>query len=128
MLRKTVLIAIVIVLSLAVALPVLAGGGPPPTDEDGNRVRVVVYVTSQGLYYDSIVGPALPQRGPFQQLFPPGTNPDWPEGETLSTEFGPGIPGHKGGRWWVDANGNGEMDEGDAFFSCPLLGPGRESP
>ncbi|UCC53628.1 MAG: hypothetical protein JSV68_06565 [Anaerolineaceae bacterium] len=128
MLRKTVLIAIVIVLSLAIALPVLAGGGPPPTDEDGNRVRVVVYVTSQGLYYDSIVGPALPQRGPFQQLFPPGTNPDWPELDTLSTEFGPGTPGHKGGRWWVDVNGNGEMDEGDVFFSCPLLGPGRAEP
>ena len=128
MLRKTVLIAIVIVLSLAIALPAFAGGGPPPRDEDGNRVRVVVYVTSQGLYYDSIVGPALPQHGPFQQLFPPGTNPDWPDGETLSTEFGPGTPGHKGGRWWVDANGSGEMDEGDAFFSCPLLGPGREAP
>ena len=128
MFRKTVLIAIVIVLSLAVALPVLAGGGPPPTDEDGNRIRVVVYVTSQGLYFDSIVGPALPQKGPFQQLFPPGTNPDWPDGETLSTEFGPGTPGHKGGRWWVDVNGDGEMNEGDAFFSCPLLGPGRETP
>ena len=128
MLRKTALIAIVVVLSLAIALPVIAGGGPPPFDEDGNRVRVVVYVTSQGLYYDSIVGPALPQRGPFQQLFPPGTNPDWPGGETLSTEFGPGNRGHVGGRWWVDANGNGEMDEDDAFFSCPLLGPGREEP
>jgi hypothetical protein len=128
MLRKSLLIAIVVALSLVAALPVFSGGGPPPGVPGGDRVRVVVYVTSQGLYYDSIVGPALPQNGPFQQLFPPGTNPDWPAGETLSTEFGPGNPGHVGGRWWVDANGSGEMDEGDAFFSCPLLGPGRESP
>ena len=96
--RKIAIIVLVVALSLVVAMPVFAGGGPPPRDGDGNRVRVVVYVTSQGLYYDSIVGPALPQRGPFQQLFPPGTNPDWPLGETLSTEFGPGTPGHVGGR------------------------------
>ena len=128
MFRKVTLTLFVVVLSLVVAVPVFAGGGPPPTDEDGNRVRVAVYVTSQGLTFDSIVGPALPPHGPFQQLFPPGTNPDWPERTNLSTEFGPGNPGHVGGRWWVDGNGNGEMDEGDAFFSCPLLGPGREEP
>ena len=132
MLRKTALIVFVAVLSLVIAVPVFAGG-PPPRTEDGGRVRVVVYVTSQGLYYDSIVGPSLPQNGPFQQLFPPETNPDWQselgeEGDTLSTEFGPGNPGHVGGRWWVDENGNGEMDKGDAFFSCPLLGPGRATP
>ena len=126
MLSKTVLIGIVIVLSLAIALPAAAGGGPPP-GVPHERPRPVIYVTSQGLYYDSIVGPDLPQRGRFQQLFPPGTNPDW-DGETLSTEFGPGDHGHVGGRWWLDANENGEMDEGDAFFSCPLLGPGRETP
>ena len=126
MLRKTALFAIAIVLSLVIALPVIAGGGPPP-GVPHDRARPVIYVTSQGLYYDSIVGPNLPQHGRFQQLFPPGTNPDW-VGETLSTEFGPGDHGHVGGRWWLDANGNGEMDEGDAFFSCPLLGPGRETP
>jgi hypothetical protein len=128
MMRKIGLMVLVVVLSLVVAVPVLAGGGPPPRDEEGNRPRPVIYVTSQDLYFDSIVGPALPQHGPFQQLFPPGTNPDWPAGDTLSTEFGPGNPGHVGGRWWLDVNGNGEMDEGDAFFSCPLLGPGREIP
>jgi hypothetical protein len=42
----------------------------------------------------------------------------------LATKFGPGDPGYVGGRWWVNANGSGEMDEGDAFFSCPLLGVG----
>ena len=102
-----------------VAGPALAGGGPPPSDEDGGRVRVVVYVESQGLFYESIVGPALPANGPFQELRP-GAGP----GGSLVTEFGPGDPGYVGGRWWVDANGNGDMDEGDSFFSCPLLGVG----
>ena len=126
MLRKVSLIMFVVVLSLTVAVPAaLADRG----GEGGRGDGPVIYVTSQGLYYDSIVtADPLPAKGPFQQLFPPRTNPDWPEGTTLSTEFGPGTPGHRGGRWWVDVNGNGEMDEGDHFFSCPLLGPGRETP
>lgn len=126
MLRKVSLIMFVVVLSLMLAVPASAGG-PPPREDDGSRVRKVIYVTSQNLYYDTIVGPDLPWKGPFQQLFPPGTNPDWPEGTGLSTEFGPGDPGYVGGRWWVD-NGNGEMDADDHYFSCPLLGPGRETP
>jgi hypothetical protein len=44
----------------------------------------------------------------------------------LTTKYGPGDPGYLGGRWWVDANGDGEMNEGDHFFMCPLLGPGFE--
>jgi hypothetical protein len=68
-------------------------------------------------------------HGPFQQLFPPGTNPDLPGFNMLSTEYGPGNAGYVGGRWWVDIDGNGETDEGvDHFFSCPLLGPGRTEP
>ena len=51
-----------------------------------------------------------------------------PSPNGLQTEFGPGDTGYLGGRWWVDANGSGERDEGDAFFSCPLLGPGRDAP
>jgi hypothetical protein len=122
--KKALIGMIIISIFVAVnAVPVFAGGGPVPRNPDGSRIRPVVYVTSQGLFYDSIVGPNLPQEGPFQQLFPPGANPDW-DGETLSTEFGPGDLGYVGGRWWVDANGNDEMDEGDAFFSCPLLGLG----
>lgn len=81
----------------------------------------VVYVTSQGLYYDSIVVvDSLPQKGNFQQLST-GMN-------GLETEFGPGDPGHLGGRWWIDLNGNHVQDAGDKFFLCPLLGPGRETP
>jgi hypothetical protein len=120
-----VLIAFVVVLSLAVAVPVALAvrGG-----EGGRGNGPIIYVVNQDLYFDSIVtADPLPMRGPFQQLFPPGTNPDW-VGPALSTEFGPGDPGHVGGRWWVDVNEDGEMNEGDHFFSCPLLGPGREEP
>ena len=41
----------------------------------------------------------------------------------LTTAYGPGDRGYLGGRWWLDANGNGAMDEGETFV-CPLLGPG----
>ncbi len=82
----------------------------------------IVYVVSQGLFYDSIVtADPLPQHGPFQML-----NPNHPNG--LATMFGPGDSEYLGGRWWVDVNGNGEMDMDDHYFSCPLLGPGRETP
>lgn len=81
----------------------------------------VIYVTGQDLYYDSIVLGPLPMKGPFQLLEMEG-----PTG--LQTEFGPGDHGFVGGRWWVDVNGNGMMDDEDDFFSCPLLGPGRQEP
>jgi len=49
----------------------------------------VIYVTSQGLFFDSIItADPLPPNGFFQKL---------------------------------------EMDEGDKYFLCPLLGPGRVS-
>ena len=80
-----------------------------------------IFITSQGLYFDSIVvGGPLPQQGNFQQLIP-GMN-------GLETEFGPGQPGHLGGRWWIDQNNDGVMDADDTYFLCPLLGPGREAP
>lgn len=79
----------------------------------------VIYVTSQGLYYDSIALGDLPMKGSFQKLEMGMYG--------LQTEFGPGEPGHLGGRWWIDLNDNGVMDESDKFFLCPLLGPGRET-
>ena len=88
---------------------------------NGRGTGPVVYVTSQALFYDSIVVvDSLPMKGPFQKL-----EMDGPSG--LQTEFGPGDYGHRGGRWWVDANMNMVMDEEDVFFLCPLLGPGRET-
>jgi len=87
----------------------------------GRGTGPIVFVTSQGLYYDSIVVvDPLPARGRFQQLIP-GEN-------GLETEFGPGDPGHLGGRWWIDLNEDYVMDAGDKYFLCPLLGPGRETP
>ena len=77
----------------------------------------VVYVRSQGLYFDTFVSAeTLPRRGPFQLL------------EDGETDFGPGDPGYVGGRWWVDSNANGYQDDGDTFLLCPLLPPGRTSP
>jgi hypothetical protein len=88
---------------------------------NGRGSGPVVYVTSQDLFYDSIVLADLPQHGPFQLLEMGG-----PSG--LMTEFGPGDRGYVGGRWWLDVNGNGEMDDDDNYFLCPLLGPGRDEP
>ena len=88
--------------------------------ETGRGTGPVVFVTSQGLYYDSIVVvESLPAKGDFQQLIP-GM-------DGLSTEFGPGEVGHLGGRWWIDVDGDGSMNDGDKFFLCPLLGPGRDT-
>lgn len=80
----------------------------------GDRTPGVVYVTSQGLYYDTfVVKDPLPMQGQFQLI------------ANGQTEFGPGQPGYLGGRWWEDTNGNGVQDQGDHFFLCPLLPPGR---
>ena len=81
-----------------------------PIDPDDGAV----FVSSQGLYYDTFVAKdPLPREGRFQLL------------ENGVTEFGPGDPEYLGGRWWEDLNGNGIQDEGDHFFLCPLLPPGR---
>jgi hypothetical protein len=83
----------------------------------GNRTPGVVYVKSQGLYYDTfVVKDPLPMEGRFQLLA---------DGQT---EFGPGQPGYLGGRWWEDTNGDGVQDAEDHFFLCPLLPPGRPTP
>ena len=92
-----------------------------PRAEAGRGDGPVVYVRSQGLYYDAIItADPLPRRGPFQRL-------DVVDGD-LETEYGPGDRGYVGGRWWMDSNGNGEMDDEDHFFACPLLPPGRDIP
>jgi hypothetical protein len=93
--------------------------GGATTAATGGRARSsgVVFVTSQGLYYDTfVVKDPLPMKGQFQLLV---------DGQT---EFGPGQPGYLGGRWWEDSNGNGMQDAEDHFFLCPLLPPGRPTP
>ena len=83
----------------------------------GSEGAPVVFVTSQGLYYDSIALGDLPIKGGFQELVPTMHG--------LTTEYGPGEVGHRGGRCWIDLNGDGMINHGDKFFLCPLLGPGR---
>lgn len=126
--KLSVFVVVLVILGVAVLLatPAMAGGrGDGP----------VIYVTSQGLYYDSIVtADPLPWKGPFQLL---EVNPDLTTNPPLQTEFGPGDPEYRGGRWWVDVDQdgpegevhpNGYQDAGDHYFSCPLLGPGRAEP
>jgi hypothetical protein len=118
MVRKLVLIGVVLVVGLVFAMSAAAQG------RRGQGGGGVIYVTSQGLYFDTFVAvDPLPFEGPFQQL-EEGAGPNG----LSQTAFGPGDPGYLGGRWWVDENGNGEMDAGDHYFLCPLLGPGRTSP
>ena len=116
MAKKISVFGFLFLLSLLAVVPAFADG---PDHGRGNGP--VVYVTGQDLFYDSIVvTDVLPMEGRFQELIPGG-----PSG--LTTEFGPGDPAYVGGRWWLDLNDNGEMDDGDKFFLCPLLGPGRDS-
>jgi hypothetical protein len=106
-------------MALVGAISTLSVGAIAKARETGRGTGPVVYVTSTGLFHDSIVLADLPQKGRFQ-LLQPGMGPSG-----LQTEFGPGSHDYVGGRWWVDANDNGEMDDEDAYFLCPLLGPGR---
>lgn len=107
--RKLSVLFIVVVIALLTVMPASAGRG--------NGALGTIYVTSQGLYYDTFVSAdVLPMHGRFQKLV------------NGTTEFGPGDPGYLGGRWWVDVNGDNVMNEGDRFFLCMLLGPGRTTP
>lgn len=93
--------------------------GSAATSAAGGRAATsgVVFVVSQGLYYDTFATKdPLPRRGKFQLLV------------NGTTEFGPGDREYLGGRWWEDLNGNGIQDDGDHFFQCPLLPPGRPHP
>jgi hypothetical protein len=105
----------------APGLPVTSTSGiPAAVSARGGRAATtgVVFVRSQGLYYDTFAtADQLPPHGRFQQLYDDG-----------STDYGPGDPGYVGGRWWVDVNHNDMQDPGDTYFLCPLLGPGRETP
>lgn len=81
-----------------------------------------IYVTSQGLYYDTLL---LKDPLPFNDTM----NFQLLEFGLMGpqTEFGPTDTGYYGGRWWVD-DGDGIMEAEDHYFLCPLLGPGRTEP
>lgn len=107
--RRLVILLVVLMMAAVAVIPASANRGDGALGE--------VYVSGQGLYYDTFVTvEELPMHGRFQKL------------ENGVTAYGPGDQGYVGGRWWVDVNGNDIMDEGDAFLLCPLLGPGRTEP
>jgi hypothetical protein len=95
-----------------VVLTAMLTATAPLDAQRGQGALGTVYVTSQGLYYDTFVtADRLPPHGRFQLLV------------NGQTEFGPGDPGYLGGRWKVP-DGAGGYD----YFLCPLLGPGRTEP
>jgi hypothetical protein len=110
--RRLVIILVVLMLAAIAVIPASANRG--------HGALGVVYVSGQGLYYDTFVTvEVLPFHGRFQQL------------EDGVTPYGPGDQGYVGGRWWVDNPEEGiigEMDAADTYLLCPLLGPGRETP
>ena len=116
--KKSYILTIAAVLAIAVVYltilnPVLAGPPSKPPGRGGGDLGVV-YVVSQGLYYDTFVSAeTLPPHGRFQLL---------EDGETY---YGPGDPGYLGGRWKIP---NPEAEDGYDYLLCPLLPPGRETP
>jgi hypothetical protein len=111
---KTVLLLLVVVVSVVLVWTTME------VQARGSKPGPIIYVVSQDLYYDSIVtADPLPPKGPFQELRAGGG----PLGGNLNTDFGPGDQGYRGGRW-VETFMTGVPH----YFSCPLLGPGRESP
>ena len=124
MYKKQTVFVLLLVFVAAIAVFAFPTAASAKRGGDGGRGDgPVIYVTGQGLVYDSIVtADPLPANGPFQKLEMGG-----PVG--LQTEFGPGDPGYVCGRWLLDLNHNNVMDPpvegGDKYFSCPLLGPGQ---
>src|SRR5512133_1054045 len=109
--RRLSVVLLVLAVAMLAVIPAAADGS------SGRGAPGVIYVTSQGLYYDTYTtADTLPFKGPFQKL------------TYGTTEFGPGDPGYLGGRWWVDTNGDNVMEATDTYFLCPLLGPGRTTP
>lgn len=110
------LLAVVVLTTFAAGDALALRGGA--SGRGGGDVGLV-YVASQGLYFETFVAAdPLPMHGRFQKIY------GGPMGPT--TDYGPGDVGYLGGRWWSDTNDNDVMDEGDHFFLCPLLGPGIE--
>ena len=115
-------IQMAIALGMAVGAQLLVPSTAGAAGGRGNNDMLgTVYVSGQDLYYDTFKTTDLPPVGIFQKL-----DPGAPNGPT--TPYGPGDREYVGGRWWIDTNNDGEMDDLDMYFSCPLLGPGRTEP
>jgi hypothetical protein len=132
--KKMIGLISLIVFSMLLSVPLVFATPPPQAKGPPDHIdepEAVIYVTPQEKYYHTIVpyaGGSLPYNGhnerSFQPIYPQ------PDPAPAETPYGPGVPGYRGGRWWVDVNENGEMDpEGvDHYFLCPLLGPGSFTP
>ena len=117
----TTLLALSMLLSVPLALAIVVdnpGRGPPSHVNDGTVG--MIQVTSDGTIWYTIV-PKNPivyngHNGGSFQILDPTTEP------YATTPYGPGDPGYRGGRWWIDVNDNQQMDpEGtDHYFLCPL--------
>jgi len=106
--RKTAIAALATLSTAAAAFGAVSAPetmGPPD--------RAQVFVTSQGVFYDTIVLGELPPKGRFQLL-------EMDADGTLFTEFGPGDVGYLGGRWMADFDGDGVF----TYFLCPLIPSG----
>jgi len=121
---KTLKLVTTIALAGAISLMASSVYAKERTKGRGASGTPVIYVTSQDMYFDTILLGSLPYNGTenFQKL-EMGVGPTGAQ-----TEFGPMDTDYFGGRWWVDANMNGYMDDEDVYFLCPLLGPGRTEP
>lgn len=107
---RTILIVVAVLAATVLTVAVASARG-----RHNPRPQPVIYVTSQDLYYDSIVtAETLPPNGPFNLL-------EVDANGQLYTEWGPGDPEYYGGRWKM-SDGNGGFN----YFECPLLGPGRD--
>lgn len=118
--KTKLIIAVSVVMMFVIPGTALALKGGAGGRVDNNAI----FVTSDGLYYDTFVSQdPVPYNGhngnSFQELYFVNGQP--------TTDYGPGDPGYKGGRWWLDLNGNDKKDpEGvDHYFVCPLFGPGE---
>ena len=119
-LKTVMILAIVIVGILSISSVALAADPPAKGGRAANGHDI--YVISQDMYYDTFV--------PVEELVWNGHNDVsfQPLIPGVGSVYGPGDPEHRGGRWWIDVNGSGEIDEGDVFVLCPLLGPARAEP
>jgi len=123
MIKRIAAIILVLTFVLAMAAPAYADPAEPPAKggRPDSATLGVIYVSGQGLYYDTFVTVVgLPWN-------PNNTNSFQPL-ENGVTPYGPGDPGYRGGRWWIDSNPNGYQDANDTYVLCPLFGPGRAEP
>lgn len=116
--KKYITIGLIAVLLLSAALVAVSARGNAPGNS--GKGYPVIYVTEQDKCYQSIIGPTLPYNEGNAKTFELLEMGVGPTG--LQTKYGPTDTEYNGGKWWVDQNGNGEMDpEGPDDGNQPLF-------